>query len=55
MNAGTDGGYSGSGFYALALLHDSDNKEAKESLRRALLDDSPEKFVDDPLLRSKPI
>lgn len=53
MSSGLDGGYSGVGFFALALLHDPENVEARESLLYALVDDSPEKFIDDPLLRKR--
>jgi hypothetical protein len=53
VSSGLDGGYSGVGFYALALLHNPDNYEAKQSLIQAITDESPTKFADDRLLQHK--
>jgi len=46
-----DGGFLGVGFYALSLLHDKTNFEARKSLLEVLSLNTPEKFNDDPLLR----
>lgn len=47
-----DGGYLGVGFYALVILHDANNIEAREAMAEVLSCSTPEKFDDDPRMRS---